>query len=193
MSSEATLHALTEAQKQGLLRLARNTIATKLTELPPPLAEVTGLEEVYAGAFVSLHIDGRLRGCIGFVEGLRPLPEVVQEMALAAAFRDPRFDPLTEDELDKVEIEISVMSPLRRIQTINEIELGKHGVMIRSGNHQGLLLPQVATHGHWDVETFLAHVCLKAGLLPETWKDPETEIYIFEAEVFSDSTLAKTV
>jgi AmmeMemoRadiSam system protein A len=182
--------ALDAAQKRNLLLLARQAIVAHLAGLPASFADEAGLENVYAGLFVSLHRDERLRGCIGYIEGLRPLPLALQETAIAAAFRDPRFEPLTADELDKVEIEISVLSPLRRIESLNEIELGKHGVMMRLGNHHGLLLPQVASKSDWNVETFLAYVCRKADLPSDAWKDPDAEIYIFEAEIFSDATLS---
>jgi AmmeMemoRadiSam system protein A len=184
------IHALTEAQKHGLLRVARSAIAAHWTGAPPAQVEALGLEEVFAGVFVSLHIEERLRGCIGYVEGLRPLPEVVQETAIAAAFRDPRFEPLAPEELDLVEIEISVLSPLHQIESPGEIQLGKHGVLVRLGKQQGLLLPQVTTHSDWDVETFLAHVCLKAGLSSEAWKDPDAEIYLFEAEIFAEAPIS---
>jgi AmmeMemoRadiSam system protein A len=181
-----TIHSFTASQKRDLLRFARETIATHLAGSNPPPVEALGLNEVFVGVFVSLHVDQLLRGCIGYVEGLRPLPEVVQETAIAAALRDPRFEPLEAEELDRVEIEISILSPLRKIETLSEIELGRHGLMIRFDKQQGLLLPQVAVHNNWDTETFLAHVCLKAGLSPGAWKEQNKEIYVFEAEVFSD-------
>ena len=182
-----TIHPLTASQKRDLLRFVRDTIAAHLAGSSPPPAEPLRLNEVFAGVFVSLHVDQRLRGCIGYVEGLRPLPDVVQETAIAAALRDPRFEPLEAEELDRVEIEISVLSPLRKIETLSEIQLGRHGLMVRYDKQQGLLLPQVALHNNWDTETFLAQVCLKAGLSSDAWKEQNTEIYIFEAEVFSDT------
>ena len=190
MSDEATNLALTELQKRALLQLARNSIATQVAGLPLPPPDLRELTEKHNGVFVSLHISGRLRGCIGYVEGLRPLAEAVQETAVSAATRDPRFAPLAAEELDQIAIEISVLSPLRQIESPAEIILGKHGVMVRLGHHQGLLLPQVALHYNWEatppgVETFLAHVCQKAGLPADGWKDPDAEIYIFEAEIFS--------
>jgi AmmeMemoRadiSam system protein A len=195
MSSEEKSFALSEAQKRDLLRLARNTIAAYLANLPLPLAELPGLNDFHAGVFVSLHIDEHLRGCIGYVEGSRLLPEALQETAISAASRDPRFEPLAAEELPQVEIEISVLSPLRKITSPAEIVPGKHGVMVRLGHHQGLLLPQVARHYNWEAspkgaEIFLEHVCQKAGLPAEGWKDPDIEIYLFEAEVFSDAAVS---
>jgi AmmeMemoRadiSam system protein A len=187
--------ALSTAQKRDLLSLARNTIAAYVAELPLPLAELPGLNDIHAGVFVSLHIEDRLRGCIGYVEASRLLLEVLQETAISAASRDPRFEPLRAEELPQVEIEISVLSPLRKITSPAEIVPGKHGVMVRLGHHQGLLLPQVALHYNWEdspmgVETFLTHVCQKAGLPAEGWKDPNAEIYVFAAEVFSEATVS---
>lgn len=196
MSDEATNFTLTEVQKRGLLQLVRNSIAAQVAGLPLPPAGLSELNEKHNGVFVSLHVENRLRGCIGYVEGLRSLPEAVQETAISAATRDPRFTPLSANELDQIAIEISVLSPLRQIESPAEIALGKHGVMLRLGHHQGLLLPQVALHHNWEanfhgVETFLAHVCQKAGLPLDGWKNPEAEIYVFEAEIISETTMAE--
>ena len=138
------------------------------------------------GAFVTLHKHGALRGCIGYVEAIKPLYKTVQEMAIAAAFQDPRFPGLKADEFNNIEIEISVMSPLEKITDVNKIEVGKHGIIIKSGFNSGLLLPQVATEQGWDRDTFLEHTCYKAGLPGNIWKKPDTEILIFSAEVFSE-------
>lgn len=197
MSSEETKPApaeafeLTAGQKRDLLQLARNSIVAYTAGLPLPLAALPELNSIHAGVFVSLHVGDELRGCIGCVDSLRALPEALSETAIAAASRDPRFEPLTADELPLVEIEISVLSPLRQIDSPAEITLGKHGVMVKQGHHQGLLLPQVALHHDWDIETFLAHVCQKAGLPGEAWKDQETDIFAFEAEVFSEDALSQ--
>jgi AmmeMemoRadiSam system protein A len=107
-------------------------------------------------------------------------------MAIAAAFQDPRFPGLTEGEYNDIEIEISVMSPLEKITDVNKIQVGKHGLIIKSGFNSGLLLPQVATEQGWDRDTFLEHTCYKAGLPGNSWKKPDTEILIFSAEVFSE-------
>lgn len=196
MSSEEKSFVLSEAQKRDLLLLARNSIAAYLAELPLPLAEAPILSDFQAGVFVSLHIGERLRGCIGYVEGSHALLQALQETAISAASRDPRFEPVSAEELSQVEIEISVLSPLRKIASPAEIVPGKHGVMVRLGHHQGLLLPQVALHYNWEpspagVETFLEHVCQKAGLPAEGWKDPNTEIFVFEAEVFSEASISE--
>jgi len=138
-----------------------------------------------SGVFVSIHKGGELRGCIGYIEPVEALWKAVRDMAISAAFRDPRFEPLSEDELPLLEIEISVLSPLVKIKTIDEIVVPKHGLYIVKGFYSGLLLPQVAAKYHWDKKTFLEETAAKAGLPPNAWKDKETEIYIFEAEVFS--------
>jgi len=136
------------------------------------------------GAFVTLNKHGSLRGCIGYIEGYKPLYEAVAEMAEAAAFRDPRFMPLTQDEWKDIEIEISVLTPLERITDINQIKAGKHGIYIKKGFYSGLLLPQVATEYGWDRKTFLEQTCRKAGLPSDAWKEEDTVIYIFSADIF---------
>jgi AmmeMemoRadiSam system protein A len=136
------------------------------------------------GVFVTLKIKGNLRGCIGYVEGIKPLQEAVIDMALSAAFKDPRFSPLEKSELSDLHVEISVMSPLEEIGSPDDIIVGTHGLVIEKGFNRGLLLPQVATEYHWDKETFLAHTCLKAGLPKEAWQDKDTKILVFAANVF---------
>ncbi len=178
---------LSENEKKYLLKLARETIHELLTknrflETQPPTKK---LEEKY-GVFVTLYKNGNLRGCIGYVEGSKPVYRAVMEMAKSAAFEDPRFPPLTLAEFSQITIEISILSPLRRIHNVDEIQVGIHGIVISRGFSRGLLLPQVATEWNWDREQFLEQTCLKAGLPPDAWKDPETEIWIFSAEIFSE-------
>ena len=139
-----------------------------------------------AGAFVSLHEDGDLRGCIGTFNAERPLAEVVQEMALAAATGDSRFPPMEAEAMDFVDIEISVLSPRRRIESPAQVEVGVHGIFITRDYYSGVLLPQVATEYGWNREEFLAQTCLKAGLPPEAWKDPKTSIEVFSAQIFGE-------
>jgi AmmeMemoRadiSam system protein A len=136
------------------------------------------------GAFVTIKRKGQLRGCIGYTQAVKPLSQTIMEMAQAAAFQDPRFPPLTKNELADLEIEISVLTPFRSIQDIKEIEVGKHGLFMERGGYSGLLLPQVASEYHWDRQTFLEHTCLKAGLPKEAWKDKNTKIQVFSAEIF---------
>lgn len=176
---------LSTADKETLHEIARQSIAAGLRgEAPLQLPKVSGVLQEPRGAFVTLHKRGALRGCIGFIEAYKPLAATVQEMAYAAAFHDPRFPPLTPAEFKDIDIEISVLSPLQRIRQIEEIEVGRHGLLIRQGPRQGLLLPQVATEYHWDRETFLQQTCRKAHLPPTAWQDPQTEIYIFSADIF---------
>jgi AmmeMemoRadiSam system protein A len=178
---------LSTADKQLLLQAARDSIAAQLKgKAATPVKASSPVLQEPRGAFVSLHRQGQLRGCIGYIEALKPLLQTVREMAPAAAFQDPRFGPLQADELADLEIEISVLSPMRLIQSTDEIEPGKHGLYIVRGLNRGLLLPQVATQYHWDRRTFLEQTCGKAGLPPDAWKDPNTHIYIFRAEIFAD-------
>ncbi|MCX8118263.1 MAG: AmmeMemoRadiSam system protein B [Desulfobacterota bacterium] len=176
---------LSEEEKKILRHIAKTVIENRAKGRPLPefKIEAPRLRE-HRGAFVTLHKRGQLRGCIGYIEGRGPLYKTVEEMAEAAAFRDPRFSPVTESELPELEIEISVLTPLKRISDVNEIEVGKHGIYIRKGWFSGLLLPQVATENGWDRKTFLEHTCQKAGLPPNAWKEKDTEIYIFSADIF---------
>ena len=143
----------------------------------------------HRGAFVTLHKEGKLRGCIGHIRGEKPLAKTVAEMAEAAAFQDPRFPPVTSEELGLLKYEISVLTPFRQISDVEEIEVGVHGIYMKRGSCSGLLLPQVATEWGWDRNTFLEHTCTKAGLPEDAWKDKKTEIYIFSADVFSPDDL----
>ncbi|MDZ7261190.1 MAG: AmmeMemoRadiSam system protein A [candidate division KSB1 bacterium] len=178
---------LSPEDKQQLLEIARKTIEAILQGKRPPQFPVKSpaLQE-NRGSFVTLKKQGKLRGCIGYIEPLKPLAQTVQEMAEAAALRDPRFPPVSPEELKELVIEISALTPLRKIDRIEEIEVGKHGLFIKRGYYQGLLLPQVACEYHWDRETFLEQTCHKAGLPAEAWKEEDTEIYLFSAEVFKE-------
>ncbi|MCX8043660.1 MAG: AmmeMemoRadiSam system protein A [Desulfobacterota bacterium] len=175
----------TEQEKRLLHDIARKAIMASVHgDKPPELPEVPESLKQKAGAFVSLHRRGALRGCIGTLYPDKPLYRTVQEMAQAAALHDPRFDPLDPDELNDLDIEISVLTPLQPVTSIEEIEVGKHGLMIVRGHYSGLLLPQVATQYGWDRIAFLQHTCLKAGLPPDAWQDPESKLFIFSADVF---------
>jgi AmmeMemoRadiSam system protein B/AmmeMemoRadiSam system protein A len=177
---------LSREEKDLLKEIARKSIETALQGLPPPSGP-EGLSPKLKeprGAFVTLQKGHRLRGCIGFIQATKPLHETVKEMARAAAFDDPRFPPLTKEEWPEVDIEISVLTPLERVEDVSKIKVGVHGIYIVKGARRGLLLPQVAVEYGWDRETFLEQTCLKAGLPPDAWKDPKTEIYVFSADVF---------
>jgi len=182
--------SISEADKKRLLLLARATIQAHLKgEAIPSLTGASPLLGEPRGVFVSLHRQGRLRGCIGFLEAVKPLGQAVMEMAAAAAFHDPRFRPLGKEELADLDVEISVLTPMQRLDRVENIEVGKHGLYIEKGPHRGLLLPQVAVEYRWDRTTFLEQTCQKAGLPPNAWKDPDTRIFIFYADIFSDHSL----
>jgi len=176
---------LSEQEKKILHHIAKTVIENKAKGKPIPEFKVDSpILKENRGAFVTIQKKGQLRGCIGYIEGRGPLYRTVEEMAEAAAFRDPRFMPVNEKELPELNIEISVLTPLKKITDINEIEVGKHGIYIIKKPFSGLLLPQVATEYGWDRQTFLEHTCNKAGLPSNAWKDKNTEIFIFSADIF---------
>jgi AmmeMemoRadiSam system protein A len=136
---------------------------------------------------VTLKEHGELRGCIGYVSPTKSLALTVRDVAAYAALKDSRFSPVTPDELGQLQYEISVMSPLRHVTDITQIEVGRHGLVMRNGEREGLLLPQVPVEEKWDRATFLVETCLKAGLPKMAWKSPETDIFEFTSLVFGDS------
>jgi len=138
------------------------------------------------GVFVTLHARGRLRGCIGVVEAFEPLGESIPRCAANAALRDPRFLPVRVDELPELEIELSLLSPFEPIPSEN-IEIGKHGLLISQGSKRGLLLPQVAVEHKFSRDQFLQETCRKAGLSANAWQEPDTKILGFTCEVFSEA------
>ena len=176
---------LSDHDKETLRYIAKTVVENKARGKPVPEFTVDSpvLEEK-RGAFVTINKRGQLRGCIGYVQPYKPLYRTVEEMAAQAAFSDPRFDPVTEMELPDLEVEISVLTPLRRIKDVEEIEVGKHGILIEKGFYSGLLLPQVATEYGWDRKTFLEHTCLKAGLPTNVWMEKDVAISIFSADIF---------
>jgi len=177
-----------DEEKKILLKLARNTIVRYLSDGElGKLPEMTGYFNEICGAFVTLHKNGSLRGCIGNMIGHGPLAETIREMAVAASTQDPRFPKVTMDEVEDIDIEISVLSPMHRISDIGEIEVGRHGILMRLGIHQGVLLPQVAVEQGWNREEFLANTCAKAGLPSSSWRDPGISIEIFSADVFGEN------
>ena len=178
---------LDRQEQQRLLTVARQTISQLVRGRPirQEPADLPGLEFA-RGAFVTLHKQGQLRGCIGNFVSTSPLVETVQEMARAAASQDPRFAPVSAEELESLDLEISVLSPLRPIEDPSQIQVGVHGIYIISPRGRGVLLPQVATEQGWDRQTFLEHTCLKAGLGAGCWQDPETQILVFTAQVFGE-------
>jgi AmmeMemoRadiSam system protein A len=184
---------LSQGQKEKLLQLARTTMEKYISEgMIPRFTDKDPVFTEHLGAFVTVHNHGRLRGCIGIIEGRQPLHETITEMAIEASRNDPRFEPVTEPELKEIDIEISVLTPKRRVASIDEIELGKHGVIVKKGFAGGVFLPQVATETGWTKDEFMTNLCAgKAGLPADAYKDPKTEIYVFEAEVFGEKQAGK--
>jgi AmmeMemoRadiSam system protein A len=184
--SQLVTFLLTDSEQKLLLQIARNAVHHYLSNQIPHFPELPdGALNEARGIFVSIHQNGELRGCIGNVHSASPLYRSAAECAIAAAVGDPRFMPLMVAELPDVDFEISVLSPMQRIEDVENIEIGKHGVLISKRTSRGLLLPQVAlTHG-WSRERFLAETCRKAGLAPDDWKEGAT-IYCFSALVFSE-------
>jgi AmmeMemoRadiSam system protein A len=180
---------LSQDQRQQLLQIARKSIEAGLNGRRAEL-DVVALDEDLkrpSGAFVSLHSPGGdLRGCIGSIGAVAPLCDAVAENARNAAFRDPRFYPVRSEELARLHIEISVMSPIEPVEDVSQIEVGRDGLIISRGGRAGLLLPQVASERGWDRETFLAQTCAKAGLSADAWRAPGCRIEKFSAEVFGE-------
>jgi len=182
---------LTNEEKRTLLKIARSAIACALeSKTLPSLNFQNEALNHSSGVFVTLRIGEDLRGCIGYIEPLFPLAHATQEVAVKAAMEDPRFMPLTQSELDKITIEISVLSPLEELIDTETIEIGKHGLVIDAGYRRGLLLPQVATEYDWDRRQFLKQISLKAGLPPDAWKRKEVKLFTFTVEKFDESEFA---
>jgi AmmeMemoRadiSam system protein A len=185
--------------RASLLRLARTSL---LGHVGRPTAEPASTDlpvlDERRGAFVTLHRHGELRGCVGSIVGVDPLRDAIPSLARAAASNDSRFAPLTGDEVDDVDIEISLLSPLRRIDSPVAIEVGRHGLVVRRGPWRGLLLPQVAAERGWDAETFLSWTCRKAGLDENAWRewaagrDNDLTVEIFSAEVFGETDAGRS-
>ena len=178
---------MNDEQKQTLLKVARDTVEAVISrqEIAKPESDDPELNAP-CGCFVTLKNTGRLRGCIGQFISDSPLIELVAEMAKASATGDPRFfaDPITAGELEKLDVEISVLSPLQKTDDPLSLKLGADGIYIRQGRTSGCFLPQVATETGWSKEEFLSYCCAhKAGLAADAWKDPKTEVYLFTAEV----------
>jgi AmmeMemoRadiSam system protein A len=180
--------SLSRAEKDALLKIARNSVETSVREGKPYECSTGGLEalERERGAFVTLTEHGQLRGCIGYVAPLKPLYLTVRDVARLAALRDTRFRPVKASELGELQYEISVLSPLRRVGDIQEIRIGQHGLLIHTSSHEGLLLPQVASDEKWDRATLLEQVCYKAGLPGRAWQSADADLFRFTALVFGE-------
>lgn len=167
---------LFEVARHSIEAAVKGLHSTTLGKIPETLKQPSG-------AFVTLRIDGDLRGCIGYVDPVNSLYETVSEAAVKAAVEDFRFNPVHVDEIADLEIEISILSPLQKINSISEIEIGTHGLVVEVGNYRGLLLPQVAIEHGWDRETFISQATRKAGLPETMWKHSEANVYTFTANI----------
>lgn len=174
-----------DAERQLLLRIARDAITAHVTGVANEIPELVGVAAEPCGAFVTILRQGELRGCIGHLEPGEPLGWVIARCAIAAGSTDPRFPCVTVSELSTLQIELSILGPLEPVATAEEIEVGRHGLVVELGWHRGVLLPQVASEWTWDRETFLAQTCRKAGLATDAWKKG-AKIWKFEAEVFGE-------
>jgi len=183
-----TTFSLSDAEKSELLALARTSVEHAVEQGRPYQPEPSKSEALNQelGAFVTLRIGGDLRGCIGYTSAMKPLYMTVRDTATLAAQRDPRFQPVSVIELPRLTYEISVLSPLRRVTNIEQIKVGQHGLLMKNGDSEGLLLPQVPVEEHWDRQRFLEQTCAKAGMRTECWKDENTDIFMFTAVVFPE-------
>jgi AmmeMemoRadiSam system protein B/AmmeMemoRadiSam system protein A len=180
--------SLTDQEKSELLSLARLSVehAVGQGKAYVPAASDSPLLNQERGAFVTLTIHGNLRGCIGYTAAFKPLYLTVRDVATYAALNDPRFHVVTKEELPQLEYEVSVLSPLRRVTDVEQIKVGTHGLIMKNGDKEGLLLPQVPVEQHWDRATFLEETCRKAGMEPDCWRDENTDIFSFTAVVFHE-------
>lgn len=178
--------------QRQLLFLARQSIADYLFHIrTAQYIRVDSVARMRTGVFVTLSRGTELRGCIGIIEGKEVLPVAIREMAIAAASRDPRFRPVDRTELVHLTIEISVLSEPEPISSLENLEIGRHGLLVRKGARQGLLLPQVAPKAGWGPEDFFKATCIKADLQPELWQKGKLEVFAFVASVFSDEDFEK--
>ncbi len=186
------MSTLNETQRHFLLQIARLAVTSAAEETTPPdieeLASEAGINlegplGENRGAFVTITAKGRLRGCIGYIEGFKPLAQAVADNGRGAAVADPRFNPITPQELSGLDIEVSALTPMHDINSHKEIKVGKHGILLEKSGRQSVFLPQVATEQGWDLPTTLTHLALKAGLGPDDWRQGAV-FRVFEAEVF---------
>jgi uncharacterized protein len=179
--------SLSPADRSALVELARAAILHRLGLGPAPSPPASGALAEPRGAFVTLRRGGALRGCIGRFEPDGSLARTVAQMAVAAAFEDPRFPPLRPEEASDLEVHVSALGPRRPLPDPTQVRVGEHGLAVKQGWHRGVLLPVVAVEQGWDAPTFLKHACLKAGLRPDAWLDPATTVEVFDAEEFGDA------
>jgi AmmeMemoRadiSam system protein A len=179
--------SLSEDDRRAILVVARQSVFHAVRH-GWPLASYpdTGIFAEHCGLFVTLHVGGKLRGCIGVIDAHATLGENLTRCAADAALHDPRFSPMRLEEMDHLDIEVSFLSVMEPIRP-EDVEVGKHGLLVERGTKRGLLLPQVATEHRLDREKFLAETCIKAGLPREAWKEPETKLYGFECVLIAES------
>jgi AmmeMemoRadiSam system protein A len=178
---------LSPIDKAALLGVARGAVLAHLGLAPAPPVATTGALAELRGAFVTLHVGGGLRGCIGSFQPAGSLAATVARMAVAAATEDPRFRPIRAEEIADLQVSVSALEPPRRLADPRTFEVGRHGLIVKRGWHRGALLPKVAVEQGWDAETFLRHTCLKAGLPPTAWQEPDCEVDTFEADEFGEN------
>jgi len=178
-----------ESERHQLLQLAHDAVAAALEKRALDLSPPTDHLGEQRGAFTTLHENGELRGCVGYVFPMYSLYRTIAETAVAAALNDSRFIPVSVDELPRLQVEISILSPLQPIDP-EEVEVGKHGLLITYGQRRGLLLPQVPLEHHWDREMFLRQTCVKAGLPKDAWEHG-AKVEAFTAEVFGEESLSE--
>jgi AmmeMemoRadiSam system protein A len=179
--------SLSEEDRSAILELARQGVSHAVChERPLPTFPTTGIFAERRGLFVTLHVAKKLRGCIGMIEAQATLGETLARCAADAALHDPRFSRMRAEEMNALEIEVSLLTPLEPIRA-EEVEIGTHGLLVERGTRRGLLLPQVAAEHRLDREQFLAETCVKAGLPREAWKDPETKLSGFRCEIIAEA------
>ena len=185
-----------EEDGQYAVRKARETILEKLKNGKPDISDARGAFLEDCGVFVTLNTypTHNLRGCIGYPEPIQPLVRSLTDAAISAATRDPRFTPVTAKEMNNIVVEVSLLTPPELIKAkkitgiMEEVQVGRDGLIVEKGPFRGLLLPQVPMERSWETEEFLQHTCIKAGLPPDTWMDKDTKIYRFQAEIFSETS-----
>ena len=192
IDSQAPKDRLDQAEREFLKEIAGLAVTAAVLDEPPPDAEplarergveLSGRLSQSRGAFVTLTLGGHLRGCIGYIQGIKPLVDAVADNGRSAAVGDPRFGPVTERELADLELEVSALTPLRSVESPEDIRIGVHGILLTKNGRQAVFLPQVAPEQGWDLETTLTQLALKAGLSPDAWASG-AEFQVFEAEVF---------
>ena len=189
--AQTTSRILTDGEQLEALKLVRQAVETWVSSRLRILPDAgSNLSHFHSAAFVTLQIDGRLRGCVGKLEPVEPLGHTLVQCAIAAASNDSRFTPVTHEEVTSLHYEISALGPLAVLRSSQDLVVGRDGVMVEVGAQRGLLLPQVAARLGWDAETFLDQACLKAGLAAGQWRR-EARIWTFQAQVFSDQTLPR--